>query len=498
MSPPPGEARGPVIAAALLVTMLTAAGFFGIRLAAWGRTLVGLRLAGEDVGGVERARLPERIQAIAQRYLDESVALGFGEQTLRLRRVDLGLRVDVGLAAERAYAAGRSGDPIADLRDWWRARAGRLDLVLPTDVDQGRTIETLNELKETLDRAPVNAHLDLDGHALAPERPGILLQAYESLAVVEQAARRGADSLALRTVSLPAGVTRADLPQVDLAVVLGSWETRFSSVGPDSDRSFNLKVGAERLNGHVLKPHEVFSFNDVVGPRTEMQGYRVAPVIQAGELIDGLAGGMCQIASTLHVAAFFAGLDIVSATPHSRPSSYVPLGLDATVVYPSTDLKLRNPFDFPIVIHYQVNQGRVKVELLGKERPYRVLFEREILQERHFGSDRRRDPTAPNGQRYLLQAGYPGYRIVRRRFLFSTHEQLPRRWGSAHEPATRALERAGRVPLKSEKWSLHYPATEEIWAVGTGPRRLKPKPKPPSHRIPPVPRGEKPIARILR
>src|SRR5581483_4559400 len=166
----------------------------------------------------------------------------------------------------------------------------------------------------------------------------------------------------------------ADLKDVDISTVLGNWETHYSSVGMDSDRTYNLKVGADHLNGHILKPHEIFSFIDVDAERTEKEGYRVAPVIQGGELIDGLAGGMCQIASTLHAASFFAGLEIVSSTPHSRPSAYIPLGLDSTVVWPSTDLKIRNPFDFPVVMHYSVNQGAVKVELLGKRKVYKVVF----------------------------------------------------------------------------------------------------------------------------
>src|SRR5207244_13373566 len=112
---------------------------------------------------------------------------------------------------------------------------------------------------------------------------------------------------------------------------------------------------------------------------------------------------MWQMAATLHAASFFAGLEIVSSTPHSRPSADIPMGLDSTVVYPTTDLKLHNPYDFPIVMHYQVNQGSVKVELLGKARPNRVLFEREIKSETGFPTETRSDPAAPEGQRMVLQ-----------------------------------------------------------------------------------------------
>src|SRR5205823_9493528 len=140
---------------------------------------------------------------------------------------------------------------------------------------------------------------------------------------LEAAARTGdAAPIEIAAVETPAHIRQADLGGIDISTVLGAWETHYSAQATDSDRTYNLKVGADHLNGHILKPHELFSFNEVVGDRTEKEGYRVAPVIQGGELIDGLAGGMCQIASTLHAASFFAGLEIVSSTPHSRPSAY--------------------------------------------------------------------------------------------------------------------------------------------------------------------------------
>ena len=347
-----------------------------------------------------------------------------------------------------------------------------------------------------MDRAPSDARLDLEHHAIAKEKPGYLLRVYDSMVAVEYAARSGAARVELAAGLSWPKVKSEDLKDIDISTVLGYWETHYSAIGPDTDRTYNLKVGADKLNGHILKPHEVFSFNEVVGDRTEKEGYRVAPVIQGGEFIDGLAGGMCRIASTLHAAAFFAGLDIVSSTPHSRPSAYIPMGLDSTVVYPSIDLKLKNPYDFPVVMHYQVNQGAVKVELLGKERPYRVVFEREIKAETPFGTDTRADPDAPAGQRYTLQEGFPGYTL--------DPPALPVRQGTRAAlrpgpgPMDDELEKQHIKPVKKEQWALHYPATTQFVAVGTGPAKMKPKVPPPSHHIPPINPHDKPFFRIFK
>ncbi|HZS37801.1 MAG TPA: VanW family protein [Polyangia bacterium] len=458
-------------------------------------TIAGLRVAGQPMGGVPFAELDARVGAAIDQFLDGRVVLAFGRDSLKATRRDAGFIVDRAEAVRAAREAGKRGNPLSDLAARSRARRGKLDLDLPLDLDRPKALEFLTEIKDDVDRAPVDARLDLERHTIAPESPGYLLRVYDSMVALEYAARSGQPRIELPVAATPPRVTAADLKDVDISTVLGNWETHYSSVGMDSDRTYNLKVGADHLNGHILKPHEIFSFNEVVGDRTEKEGYRVAPVIQGGELIDGLAGGMCQIASTLHAASFFAGLEIVSSTPHSRPSAYIPMGLDSTVVYPTTDLKLRNPYDFPVVMHYQVNQGVVKVELLGKERPDRVLFEREIKTETPFPTETRTDPEAPSGQRITLQEGYPGYTLIRRRYVFE--KDATPRW-SGPEPVADLLAKQHKKPLAKQQWALHYPATAHIVAIGTGPSKLKPKPQPPAHHIPPVGAKDKPIYKMLR
>jgi vancomycin resistance protein YoaR len=477
-----------------VVGVLLLAGAYLLSLRS-GSTIAGLRVAGREIGGVAFAELPSRLQPAIDAWLDQTVTLTVGKDELRAKRREVGFVVDQAAALAELRRVGRTGHPLTDLAMRARARRGRVDLALPVDIDRARSLEFLTNVKDDLDRAPVDARLDLERHTVAPESPGYLVRVYDSMVALEYAARSGEPRIALSAATTPARVKAEDLRGIDISTVLGNWETRYSVSAIDSDRTYNLKVGADHLNGHILKPHEEFSFNEVVGDRTEKEGYRVAPVIQGGELIDGLAGGMCQIASTLHAASFFAGLDIVSSTPHSRPSAYITMGLDSTVVYPTTDLKLRNPYDFPVVMHYQVNQGSVKVELLGKERPHRVVFEREIKTETAFGSESRRDPEAPAGQKLVLQEGYPGYTLIRRRYIFDKND-LPKWAGS--DPLSEMLQKQKKKPIKKEQWALHYPSTVQIVAFGSGPRSLKAKPAPPSHHIPPVGQKDKPIFKLLR
>jgi vancomycin resistance protein YoaR len=325
-------------------------------------------------------------------------------------------------------------------------------------LDREKAVKALSLLKAKTDRAPVDAHLDLENRKILDDKPGQGLDVWGSLPRVITAAQTGGASVELATVAIPASVTKQGLGIDDISQVMGHYETAFPVT--DRDRNFNLKLAASKLDGVVLKPGEEWSFNGTVGERSQKNGYKIAHVITAGEMVDGLAGGTCQISTTLFGAAFFAGIDVVKTTNHSRPSAYTPLGFDATVVWPNTDLKLKNPYDFPVVIRYVVANGQAKVEVLGKKRPYdKIVFNRSILEETPFTTEERLDEEAAEGEQAYDQEGFPGYKILRERLFY----------------------RGGDV-VRREKWVLQYKPVTEYLRKGTSKEPdAKKLPQKPSH-----------------
>jgi len=190
------------------------------------------------------------------------------------------------------------------------------------------------------------------------------------------------------------------------------------------------------------------------------EGYKVAHVIEAGEMVDGMAGGACQISTTMHGAAFFAGLDVLSTTPHSRPSVYVPLGLDSTVVYPvkgagGTDLKIKNPYAFPVAIRYRVARGEAEAEILGKEKPFdKIEFIREVVEQKPFETVTREDDKIGVGHMVIDQPGFPGYKMYRYRNIIKD----------------------GKV-IDKDKWTLNYKPVVEYVRMGVNPDPNLPAPK---------------------
>jgi vancomycin resistance protein YoaR len=428
------------------------------------RTVSGLTVGGADVGAASFDGIDQRLASAEQTFLDQPLALSFAGSQVTHTLAELGIAVDQGELRAELERIGHTGDPVADLE---AQRKGGGSLSFPIVMDRVKAAALLADLKASVDRQPVEATLDLDNHTVTDSQDGYLLDVYASLDAIQAAVEQGADSVALVGNQTPPRVSKSDLANIDISHVVGYWETAYSTA--EVDRDYNLKIAGDKLNGHVLMPNEVFSFNDVVGPRTERQGYHVAPVIDKGELVDGLAGGACQISTTLHAAAFFAGLDIVATTPHSRPSHYITMGLDSTVVYPTTDLKLRNNFDFPVVIHYQVNQGMVRVELLGKDRPYKVILRRKVLEATPFDTNTREDPDIPAGVTVVDQGGVYGYHLKKTRLIYDQKGNL----------------------VKEDNWDVKYPPTTEYDRVGVGDPSLPPPPPVPDAIVPtPVPVGD--------
>jgi vancomycin resistance protein YoaR len=290
-----------------------------------------------------------------------------------------------------------------------------LDLIVPVQIERERLFDTLLALKEELDRSAFDARIDIDHEAVLAESPGRLLDVDRSSLAIERALERGEEVASLGFEARAPARVASELTHVRYDALLGFFETADDSRTRATERTFNLQQAASRLDGYVLIPGGELDFNAVVGPRDEANGYRVAKLIAEGEPVDGIGGGICQISGTLHAASLFAGLDIVERHPHTRPSSYIKLGFDAAVAYPSMNLRLRNPYDFPVVLRERVSAGRVRVEIRGARRPHTISLLRKIDRAIPFGQIERPDPTLPRGVRILAQRGVPGIDLHRYR-----------------------------------------------------------------------------------
>jgi vancomycin resistance protein YoaR len=156
-----------------------------------------------------------------------------------------------------------------------------------------------------------------------------------------------------------------DYRGASFATTLAEHTTELQFRGRHRGRAYNVALAASRLDGAIIGAGQEFSFNDRVGPRTRRAGFRAAPEINEGVLTDGVGGGVCQVATTLHHAVLGAGLEVLEQRTHTLPSHYARPGMDATVYYGQIDYRIRNPHPFPIRVRAHSEDGVLTVALEG-------------------------------------------------------------------------------------------------------------------------------------
>ena len=377
---------------------------------------------------VDGERVPDGADAAAVRAIAERHAKALGERRIALvlpgkdrpvleaSYAHLGLRVDVEHTVDVALRAGKDGDLLTRLDAVRESRAGRSDVPLFSRLDADVALAKLAVLKEHEDTSAVSARLDLDKHATVPERDGHYIDADGTIALLQKALPDGrTSSITLPVQAFPPRISSAFLKSLDISAVVAEFETFFSRSGDQKRRGKNIDNAAQKLDGVVISPGELVSFNDVVGERSEANGFEKSWEIFKGEMVEGVGGGTCQVASTFHAATFFGGFDVLERLPHSRPSAYIPMGLDSTVVFPAVDLKVRNPHPFPVVVHASTEGGKLRVELLGKMRPVRVAFGRDVTDTLPYKRKIEEDPALSGNRVLAKQHGIKGYKIKRTR-----------------------------------------------------------------------------------
>ncbi len=148
--------------------------------------------------------------------------------------------------------------------------------------------------------------------------------------------------------------------------VMGSYITTLN--GRTRGQRINALLSLSSIDGAVIAPGAVFSFNNCVGSWSVDRGYVLAPVSYEGELVTDVGGGVCQTSTTLYNAALIAGLEIVKRTRHNWAPKYIPAGRDAAVAQQQVDLVIRNPYSYPVTIEKMNSKGMIGIKITGKEK----------------------------------------------------------------------------------------------------------------------------------
>jgi vancomycin resistance protein YoaR len=237
---------------------------------------------------------------------------------------------------------------------------------------------------DEIQRDPVDAEVGWNGERLVSVEEsvdGVTLDAPKLAAAVEQAFFGIGGSVVAPVDTTSPEIDSKNLNALGITTLLGSGQSNYS--GSSDGRATNVAVGASLLNGTLIPPHGVFSFNDSIGLIDEEKGFVEAQVIDGEKIGKDIGGGICQVSTTVFRAAFLAGLPITEWWPHRFRIGFYELdgwepGLDASILQPTddpatwADFKFENPSDSWMLVESWTDGVNVWVNLYGADLGYDV------------------------------------------------------------------------------------------------------------------------------
>ena len=345
----------------------------------------GIRIGEVDVGGMTRAEAREAVERQATGAFEQ---IRFGDGVYSVPGEKLGVKVDAAAAVEKAYSVGRDGWAGERVFDVLRAYLGGIKVDSEVSYDERAARATVEDLARDFHRAPQDAsfHVTDDGRIEVKEaQEGRVLNREGTLANLDEALENMSAEVPLaRGPSPEPEVSTKEVQSLKPTEVIGEYQTDFLWDSNPS-RQANMRLAAGARNNTVLAPGEVFSFNDLASPLD----YDKAKTFSDGGIGFANGGGLCQVSSTLYMAAQYAGLEIVERHPHYAVLPYIKPGFDATVWFGDEDgwgvqdMKFKNTTDGYIVIREWVDKkGFLNAEILGRPTGKKVEMRTEKIWER--------------------------------------------------------------------------------------------------------------------
>lgn len=388
----------------------------------------GIVVDGQDIGGLTRQEAQQKLANLqAQADAQLRITVQVDGQAFVITSQEIPQKQSLSAVLDQAYAIGRQSfawglganrTPFG-LRVLHRERTKRDKAYLYTSFsyDPKDVRAVADSIASQVSKPAINAVIqafDFTSRAFSVTQDvtGRELSANEVYTALTAALNSGQRDVLIQLNATPIlpKVTSTDLK--NRFVRLAEFSTRTDS---NQDRNHNIALAAQAINNTTLMPGESFSFNKATGERTQEKGYRGAPAILGGRLIDDTGGGVCQASTTLFYAAASAGLTITERNAHAWPVSYVDMGLDATVNWPNLDLQFKNGKDTPVFITAAYQNRQITVVIYGMlEAPGESLrLETKLVASQNPPAEPlyQQNPDLPPGTTQELMAARTGYEV---------------------------------------------------------------------------------------
>lgn len=222
------------------------------------------------------------------------------------------------------------------------------------------------------------------------------------------------------------------------------------SQSADAQRATNIKLATDAIHGAVIQPGKTLSFNELVGDTAHDSRYQLAPVVYGSDMVYERGGGICQVSTALYNAALKANLVITERHPHSLVVDYAPIGLDATLVYGTMDLRITNTSEQPMQIVAEAEGQTVTITIWGQalsdgmtiDVMSRVVERRDSQGRQQKADDK--TTTLPDDMYYVVES----YRVYYKHGTKTYSQKLGTDEYKVHKNSTVTLPEGGFDPTK--------------------------------------------------
>lgn len=392
------------------------------------KILPGVSAFGVELEGLKKEEAQEILQPIVSKMIDSPRILVFEDKEFKfIPHKELDAFIDLNRVVEETYAIARTGNVFKRIKDRIVVWRKGYEVPFQAEFNPQKFEDFQNKIGSLVNHMSSDAYVD--GNRIIESRIGVKLdlekfkeEITESLKNLDE--EKYVFNIPVITVN-PKITTQNILEELAIYEKLGTYSTSLKN--KEENTIYNIKLASKAINGVLIKPQEIFSYNKYVGPAEKADGYKEGIIISNGKFVNGYGGGICQVSSTLYNTALLANLQIVKRYNHSiygDATKYVPLGRDAAVFYGSKDLKLKNNLDREIVIFAKVFGDTLQVDIFGKNED---KAEVEIITKDKKVIDyqiiRKKDPNLEPDQELVVQDGIPGYRIKSYRIIRKDGEE---------------------------------------------------------------------------
>lgn len=276
---------------------------------------------------------------------------------------------------------------------------------IPVETKRPQEID-IEKIHNEIYKEPQNAYYTQEPFTVYPEVKGIDFDVEKAKEIISAEVK---DEYVIKLTITKPQITLQDIGTEAFPDKLSTFSTRYDA--SDRDRTTNLVIACQKINGTVLMPGKTFSYNEALGPRTYSAGYRNGKIYANGQVVDGLGGGICQISSTLYNSALMSDMEIIERRNHQFVTSYVDKGRDATVVYGATDFKFKNTRTYPVRIVASAKGGVATVSIYGikeSDREYTYSFKTELISTIPYTTKYTEDSSLAVGKEVVTQRGVNG------------------------------------------------------------------------------------------